>query len=84
MALAEAVLKEIPDQVVGYMESNNIKTNKVMVDIGIFFKRLTQIKKQVPLTNFFKDAELKKIEPEVGKFSVDLATKLNQQNKNLI
>lgn len=72
MALAEAVLKEIPDQVVGYMESHNIKTNKVMVDIGVFFKKLTQIRKQTVLTNFFKETDTKKVESEVAQISVEL------------
>lgn len=53
-ALAESVLKEIPEQVVGYMEANDIKTNKVMVDIGSFFRKLTEAKKMAS-THFFDD-----------------------------
>lgn len=50
MALAEAVLKEIPDQVVGYMESHNIKPNKLMVDIGSFFEKLTKVNQNKVIT----------------------------------
>ncbi len=63
-ALAEAVLKEIPDQVVGYMESHNIKPKKVMVDIGSYFQKLTKLTKaQLPQTKPNNNPEITK-EPE--------------------
>ncbi len=37
-------MTEIPEQVVGFMEQNNVKINKVMVDMSSFFKKLTLIK----------------------------------------
>lgn len=39
-AIEEAVLEEIPKQVVGYMEANGIKTNKVNVSIANYFEKL--------------------------------------------
>ena len=39
-------MNEIPEQVVGYMESNGIKVNKVTVDKETYFERLQQIHKR--------------------------------------
>jgi hypothetical protein len=55
------VLTEVPDQVVGFMEQNNIKTNKVMVDIGSYFKKLTLIKPTAQTKVIEKNVSLSKV-----------------------
>ena len=56
-ALAENVLKEIPDQVVGYMEMNKIKIKKLVVDMGAYFRKLTTKKlNDQSMVDFFKNS----------------------------
>lgn len=57
------MLTEVPDQVVGFMEQNNIKTNKVMVDIGSYFKKLTLIKPTAHTKVIEKNVSLAKVAP---------------------
>jgi len=62
------------------MEQNGIKPNKVMVDIGSYFKRLTLLQKQQTYSKFFNSA---KIDAEDDFSNSRISTPLLQKNNGV-